>query len=69
LTGSLWFDNYQGLSFAISKVPDFFTEKISGEEYSKIYDEIITPYKVTVINPDDNKWISYKSDKMLTDRG
>lgn len=67
LTGSLWFDNYQGLSLTISKIPDFFSSKISSEEYSKIYDEIVMPYKVTVINPDENKWISYNSDKMVTD--
>lgn len=67
LTGSLWFDNYQGLSLAISKVPDLFSSKISPEEYSKFYEEIIMPYKVTVINPDQNKWISYKSDKMNLD--
>lgn len=67
LTGSLWFDNYQGLSLTISKIPNLFSNKINSEEYSKIYDEIIMPYKVTVINPDDNKWISYNSDKMVTD--
>lgn len=67
LTGSLWFDNYQGLSLSISKIPDIFSNKINSEEYSKIYDEIIMPYKVTVINPDENKWISYNSDKMVTD--
>ena len=54
LTGSLWFDNYQGLSFAISKIPDFFFDKIDQEEYSKIYEEMISPYKVTVINPDES---------------
>lgn len=67
LTGSLWFDNYQGLSFAISKIPDLFVSKINQEEYSKIYGEIIMPYKVTVINPDQNKWIAYSSDKMNQD--
>ena len=64
LTGSLWFDNYQGLSFAISKIPDLFLNDIDQEEYSKIYEEIILPYKVTVINPDKNKWIAYSSDKV-----
>ena len=67
LTGSLWFDNYQGLSFAISKIPDFFFDKIDQEEYSKIYEEMISPYKVTVINPDESKWIAYSSDKMNQD--
>lgn len=67
LTGSLWFDNYQGLSFAISKIPDFFFNERDQEEYSKIYEEIILPYKVTVINPDENKWIAYSSDKMNQD--
>lgn len=67
LTGSLWFDNYQGLSFAISKIPDLFLNDIDQEEYSKIYEEIILPYKVTVINPDENKWIAYSSDKMNQD--
>lgn len=67
LTGSLWFDNYQGLSFAISKIPDLFVSKINQEEYSKVYGEIIMPYKVTVINPDQNKWIAYSSDKMNQD--
>lgn len=63
LTGSLWFDNYQGLSFAISKIPEIFVSDRNQEEYSKIYEEIIMPYKVTVINPDENKWIAYASDK------
>ena len=67
LTGSLWFDNYQGLSFAVSKMPEIFSDKTTQEEYSKIYEEIIMPYKVTVINPDENKWISYCSDKMNLD--
>ena len=67
LTGSLWFDNYQGLSFAISKIPDLFLNDIDQEEYSKIYEEIILPYNVTVINPDENKWIAYSSDKMNQD--
>ncbi len=67
LTGSLWFDNYQGLSLAISKIPDIFMAKINQEGYSKIYEEIIAPYKVTVINPDENKWVFYNSDKMNQD--
>lgn len=67
LTGSLWFDNYQGLSLAISKIPNSFFSKSNPQEYSKIYSEIIMPHKVTVTNPDENKWVSYASDKMTLD--
>lgn len=63
LTGSLWFDNYQGLSLRASS---FFNEAISSfysnKEISIVHDKIIMPYKVSVVNPDKNKWIFYASD-------
>lgn len=65
LTGSLWFDNYQGLSLVASTWPTNLVSKFSGNEnYSIIYDDIILPHKVTVVNPDKNKWIFYKNDNM-----
>lgn len=65
LTGSLWFDNYQGLSLLVSTLPINIANSFSDEENSSIvYDDIILPYKVTVINPEENKWIFYQDDIM-----
>ena len=65
LTGSLWFDNYQGLSLLVSSVHNNMIDKFSNDkEISIIYDKIITPYKVTVINPDKNKWIFYETNSV-----
>lgn len=65
LTGSLWFDNYQGLSLLVSTLPINIVNSFSNEENSSIvYDDIILPYKVTVINPEENKWIFYQDDIM-----
>jgi len=65
LTGSLWFDNYQGLFLLVSTLPNNLVNTFSNnDEYSIIYDEIILPYKLTVINPDENRWIFYQNDIM-----
>jgi len=65
LTGSLWFDNYQGLFLLVSTLPNNIVNTFSNnDEYSIIYDEIILPYKLTVINPDENRWIFYQNDIM-----
>lgn len=65
LTGSLWFDNYQGLSLLTSVFHDNVISKFNFENDNSIeYDKIIVPYKVTVINPDKNRWIFYETDSM-----
>jgi len=67
LTGSLWFDNYQELSFIVSSIHNNMLDRFDAvDEQSIVYDKIITPYKVTVINPDENKWIFYETDNMST---
>jgi len=67
LTGSLWFDNYQGLSLLVSAFHNNIIEKLNTDDKTSIvYDKIIVPYKVTVINPDKNKWIFYETDNMNT---
>lgn len=69
LTGSLWFDNYQGLSLIASSmygnVINNFNNIIEEDE-SIIYDKIIVPQKVTVVNLDTNRWIFYSTDNMNT---
>ncbi len=65
LTGSLWFDNYQGLSLLVSSIHNNMIDKFTNDkEISIVYDKIITPYKVTVINPDKNKWIFYETNSV-----
>jgi len=61
LTGSLWFDNYQGLSLVLANIPtnirgSFFSEEV---EDSQKYVESIVPYRVTVASPDNGKWVLY----------
>lgn len=61
LTGSLWFDNYQGLSLVLANFPKnlrgtFITEEV---EYSQKYAESIVPYKLTIASPDNGKWVLY----------
>ena len=61
LTGSLWFDNYQGLSLVLANIPlnfreTFFTEEV---EYSQKYVESIVPYRLTIASPDNGKWVLY----------
>jgi hypothetical protein len=69
LTGSLWFDNYQGLSLIASSMYgnmiNNFTNIIE-EDNSIVYDKIIMPYKVTVANLDENRWLFYSTDNMNT---
>lgn len=65
LTGSLWFDNYQGLSLLASSMYASMMDSLSNDkDYSIVYDKIISPYKVTVVDPDKNKWIFYETDSM-----
>ena len=65
LTGSLWFDNYQGLSLLASSMYASMIDSLSNDgENSIVYDKIIVPYKVTVVDPDKNKWIFYETDSM-----
>ena len=68
LTGSLWFDNYQGLSSAVSATyGNMLNQFINLEEdYSIVYDKIIVPYKVTVVNLTENRWIFYSTDNINT---
>jgi len=67
LTGSLWFDNYQGLSLLVSSFHNNLLAKMNTENESLIvYDKIIVPYKLTVINPDKNKWVFYETDGMTS---
>lgn len=65
LTGSLWFENYQGLSFVIANLPEHLLggfSELTEQEYSKRYEELITPYKVTVASGEEGRWIFYQSD-------
>lgn len=65
LTGGLWFDNYQGLSLLVSSFHNDMLAKLGSEkEISIVHDKIIMPYKVTIINPEKNKWIFYESDSV-----
>lgn len=65
LTGSLWFDNYQGLSLLASSMYSNMLDSFNSSKETLIsYDKIIVPYKVTVVNPDKNKWIFYETDSM-----
>ena len=67
LTGSLWFDNYQGLSLLVSSLHNTVVESFTLEEnISIVYDKIILPYKVTIVNPDKNKWVFYETDNVNT---
>ncbi len=67
LTGSLWFDNYQGLYLLVSSLHNTVMDSLNTEEeYSIVYDKIIVPYKVTIVNPDKNKWIFYETDNLNT---
>jgi len=61
LTGSLWFDNYQGLSLVLANIPLNFRETFMTEEveYSQKYIESIVPYKLTIASPDNGKWVLY----------
>jgi len=60
LTGSLWFDNYYGLSSVVSNMISFFYNKIDLEDTNYIK-EYLNPYKTTITNGDNGKWIYYVS--------
>jgi len=60
LTGSLWFDNYYGLSLAMSDMISFFYSKIDLED-TKYIKEYVVPYKTTIANGDNGKWVYYVS--------
>jgi len=60
LTGSLWFDNYHGLSLAMSDMISFFYAKIDLED-TKYIKEYVVPYKTTITNGDSGKWKYYVS--------
>lgn len=67
LTGSLWFDNYQGLSLLTSTMYNKMINTFNADkETSIIYNKIIVPYKVTVVDTDKNKWLFYETDSMNT---
>lgn len=61
LTGSLWFDDYQGLSLVLANLPLNLRETFLADsvEYTKKYSETIVPYKVTIASPDNGKWVLY----------
>lgn len=61
LTGSLWFDNYQGLSLVLANIPQNLRKTFGTEnvEYSQKYVESIVPYKLTIASPDYGKWVLY----------
>lgn len=65
LTGSLWFDNYYGLSLAMSDMISFFYSKIDLED-TKYIKEYVVPYKTTITNGDSGKWIYYVSSEPNT---
>lgn len=60
LTGSLWFDNYYGLSSVVSNMISFFYNKIDLEDANYIK-EYLNPYKTVIANGDNGKWIYYIS--------
>lgn len=61
LTGSLWFDNYHGLSLIINNIPLWVSSTFSFDEnlYDKQYEQIIIPYKVMITNGEAGKWSYY----------
>lgn len=65
LTGSLWFDNYYGLSSVVSDMISFFYPKIDLED-TKYIKNYVTPYKTTIANGDNGKWIYYISSEANT---
>ena len=65
LTGSLWFDNYYGLSSVMSDMISFFNTKIDLED-SRYIKEYVAPYKTTIANGDNGKWIYYISSEANT---
>ena len=57
LTGSLWFDNYHGLSLVIAKLPIWLNETF---DFNKIeYTEYIKPYKITITNGESGNFSYY----------
>lgn len=60
LTGSLWFDNYYGLSSVMSNMISFFYQKIDLEDTNYVK-EYVVPYKTTIANGDNGKWVYYVS--------
>ena len=60
LTGSLWFDNYHGLSSVMSNMISFFYVKIDLEDANYIK-EYLKPYKTTITSGDSGKWVYYVS--------
>ena len=66
LTGSLWFDNYHGLSSVMSNMISFFSEEIDLED-KRYIKEYIKPYKTIIANGDNGKWIYYVSSKASED--
>lgn len=65
LTGSLWFDNYYGLSLVMSDMISFFYSKIDLED-TKYIKEYVVPYKTTIANGDNGKWVYYVSSEPNT---
>lgn len=57
LTGSLWFDNYHGLSLVIADLPFWITETF---DFNKIeYTQYIRPFKITVTNGENGNYAYY----------
>jgi len=63
LTGSLWFDNYEGAFAVVEKVASKFQEKFNDVKYTEVYDQLIQPYKVIVNTGDQNHYIYYANDE------
>ena len=64
LTGSLWFDNYEGAFAVVEKVASKFQEKFNDVKYTEVYDQLIQPYKVIVNTGDQNHYIYYANDDL-----
>jgi len=57
LTGSLWFDNYHGLSLVIAELPFWINETF---DFNKIeYTEYIKPFKITITNGENGNYSYY----------
>jgi len=57
LTGSLWFDNYHGLSLVMSELPIWINETFDFNRFE--YTEFIKPFKVTLTNSETGNYSYY----------
>lgn len=57
LTGSLWFDNYHGLSLVIAKLPILINETFNFDKIEST--EYVKPFKITITNGESGNYSYY----------